>query len=411
LPGNGGKLIGNYLTGQHKTDWQVYWDNGRQSSNPKDYYVEYDGGNNFYCSTGRAYWLLKKGDWTVNDSVSTAPLENMEVAIPLTQGVGYYLITNPYDRTIPWSSIASYNAITDLIRTWTGNGWTNSSDFEPYVGYLFFNGKNNSAIKIPFTPTAVGQTSGTSIDGDGWTVNMTVRSGRIQDRTVSFGVSKRASDGMDDLEQRKPRGLGKSPEAYFDRPEWDRVYSEFSTDIRPGVGELEEWDVKLRTVDRQEVHLDFAGIELVPEGLSVYLIDESRAKSVDLRASPQYSFVPTSRVNSISILVGNPSLIARKVESIVPTEFELLSNYPNPFNLSTTIPVAIARPSDVSVDVYNILGQRVKQVFRGNLTPGRYYFEWEGKDETGKDVSSGIYLCRFAGDQDTNLSRKMVLTK
>jgi len=99
--------------------------------------------------------------------------------------------------------------------------------------------------------------------------------------------------------------------------------------------------------------------------------------------------------------------------SALPKSFSLSQNFPNPFNPSTTIKYDIpeGKQVHVSLKVYNVRGQLVKDlVNKKNCPAGNYFVFWDGKDESGLPVSSGIYFYRLlAGDFVT--TRKMVLLK
>ena len=73
------------------------------------------------------------------------------------------------------------------------------------------------------------------------------------------------------------------------------------------------------------------------------------------------------------------------------TRTELLGNYPNPFNPSTTISYALKDNAPVELLIYNLKGQKVKTLVRETQSSGRYHVIWNGRDETGRAVSSGVY--------------------
>ena len=82
-----------------------------------------------------------------------------------------------------------------------------------------------------------------------------------------------------------------------------------------------------------------------------------------------------------------------------PTRFYLTQNYPNPFNFATTILYELPNTSLVKLEVYNILGQKVKILVDENKEAGFYRLIWNGRSDEGFLVTSGIYLFRFkAGD-------------
>ncbi len=69
-----------------------------------------------------------------------------------------------------------------------------------------------------------------------------------------------------------------------------------------------------------------------------------------------------------------------------------VSNFPNPFNSSTSISVALPEAGEVDIEVYNILGQTVRRLFRGYRPAGVYQLAWDGRDEDGRAAASGVYL-------------------
>jgi hypothetical protein len=98
-------------------------------------------------------------------------------------------------------------------------------------------------------------------------------------------------------------------------------------------------------------------------------------------------------------------------------EFDLRQNYPNPLNSLTTIPFIIDQkqpqansPVHITLSVYNVLGQKVRTLLDQKKSPGIYQISWDGKDETGKDVASGIYLYKLSS-KDITLTRKMLLLR
>ena len=95
----------------------------------------------------------------------------------------------------------------------------------------------------------------------------------------------------------------------------------------------------------------------------------------------------------------------------VPETFFTLSNYPNPFNASTRIVLDIPFPTAVTVEVYNVFGQKVIRLIEGRTYPaGRYEIQWDAKDDSGRTVASGIYSIRLRADAHT-ISKKVVIAE
>ena len=95
-------------------------------------------------------------------------------------------------------------------------------------------------------------------------------------------------------------------------------------------------------------------------------------------------------------------------ETITPTAFALGANYPNPFNPTTTIPLAVpAGASNVDLTIYNVLGQPMRQLWTGTLPAGEHELTWDGRDAQGLPVAAGVYVYRLKVDEQTR-TRKMV---
>ncbi|MCK4641081.1 MAG: T9SS type A sorting domain-containing protein [Candidatus Marinimicrobia bacterium] len=111
--------------------------------------------------------------------------------------------------------------------------------------------------------------------------------------------------------------------------------------------------------------------------------------------------------------VENPPLGVVKIddEVVVPERFVLEQNFPNPFNPTTEIRFSIQRSDNVTLTVYNMLGQMVTKAVYNNLQVGQYTYMWNGTDMHGNSVASGVYFYELqAGNQFRDI-KKMVLMK
>jgi len=88
----------------------------------------------------------------------------------------------------------------------------------------------------------------------------------------------------------------------------------------------------------------------------------------------------------------------------------LFQNYPNPFNPTTTIKFASAQTGRVDISIYNVQGQRVRQLVSETRQPGIHTVTWDGRSDLGQQVASGVYFCRLQLQSFTQV-KKMVILK
>ncbi len=102
--------------------------------------------------------------------------------------------------------------------------------------------------------------------------------------------------------------------------------------------------------------------------------------------------------------------IKNQPELQIPGEWQLSQNYPNPFNNETLIDYQVTRISHIKIEIFNMMGQRLKMLVNENKIPGIYKISWDGKDDQGGLVGSGIYLYRMAAGDFTAV-KKLVLVQ
>ena len=85
-------------------------------------------------------------------------------------------------------------------------------------------------------------------------------------------------------------------------------------------------------------------------------------------------------------------------ESGLPETFNLAQNYPNPFNPTTTIAYSVPERSYISIDVFNVLGQRVRTLINREQPAGTYTIIWDGADDRGTALATGVYLYRLTAE-------------
>jgi len=106
-----------------------------------------------------------------------------------------------------------------------------------------------------------------------------------------------------------------------------------------------------------------------------------------------------------------PWMLTPAAEQTLPVAFqdELLQNFPNPFNPSTTVEYSVSHEDIVEITILNIQGRKVRTLVNQNTVPGRYRAVWDGRDDKGNAVASGVYLCRLQIGSYASVKKMLML--
>ena len=98
------------------------------------------------------------------------------------------------------------------------------------------------------------------------------------------------------------------------------------------------------------------------------------------------------------------------VKSDIPFVYKLEGNYPNPFNPATTIEFSLPGKSHVEIEIFDLLGRKVRILVKGDYTAGYHHVTWDGFDGNGFPAASGVYLYRMTAEGFTE-TRKLSLIR
>lgn len=145
-------------------------------------------------------------------------------------------------------------------------------------------------------------------------------------------------------------------------------------------------------------------------------------------ATPEYMEAPTvlahrgrawftwadPRIEGLNVFIGSyvylPTDVDDSDDDLIPAIYHLSQNYPNPFNPSTTITFSLPRSTQARLVVYNLLGQEVIKLADSRFVAGEHTVVWDGKNQAGDRVTSGVYFYRLTTEQFSE-QKKMVLIK
>jgi len=156
-----------------------------------------------------------------------------------------------------------------------------------------------------------------------------------------------------------------------------------------------------------EESIYYAQLPVIPIGETLYIYF-----SVIDNKTGQTEYYPNISANRyFEYKYGDITLSASEDVKIIPSEFELKQNYPNPFNSETKIIFNLPVKSNVKLEIFNILGQKVRILIDNSIiNAGKHILYWDGLNNNGNKVASGVYIYRMIAGKYTK-SKKMVLIK
>jgi hypothetical protein len=171
------------------------------------------------------------------------------------------------------------------------------------------------------------------------------------------------------------------------------------TDVDSVVGNLPKGWLIVHNYVKGVLKIAMAGITPLTDGTLATINLNLKNKSVkfSVSGSAKLNANLNSQINSFTV-------------QAVPGQFGLSQNYPNPFNPSTVIQYQLAQDSHVGLTIYDILGQKIKTLVSGMQQAGYYNITWDGTNNSGNKVASGIYIYRLQAGNFTK-TLKMNLLK
>ena len=372
-------------------------------------------------SPGKAFWLIVRDpDKLIDTGAGTTVRTDREFDINLEPGWNY--IGNPFKFPIPQDKITRQSD--DPLNLWFYDTmWKHyTEELKPFEGYAVFNVDttevdilqiNPDLSNVQRTSTKQGRRAGQDA---AWSIRILAQSQGLRDVETVAAVASSASAAWDRLDRPEPPLVpGDYVSVYFAHPEWKKATARYSTDTRPLPQDGAVWPVEIVTARRDQVHLTFEGLSGVPAGYEVWLVDEVLGIRQDLRQTDTYTVVGGGRRDPrpLKLVVGRPGFVEGEVQAAqeLPERFELYPNFPNPFNPSTTIRYGVPEASVVTLVVYDILGRQVALLERGQEQEAGYHaMIWDGRDDAGKQVASGVYFVRMQAGRFVQ-TQKMVLVK
>ena len=364
--------------------------------------------------TGQAYWFKHIYENPVpfsSDSGMAIPLDPYIIELK----TGWNMVGSPF--AFPVEVSADPNEVSALYffgDSTNRDGWSlQEYRMDPWAGYAVYTELDSATIELLPFPIEDQENSTNRIAGEGWTIALSAESERYIDKSMVIGRHRNAKDvkdGMDiPLLPSVSKGLSVALSLDNDT-RFDHSSDIRSTDEQNGVWSLSVYS----SSDPGPVEFSAVANGLIPPEISVAVLDiQTRKIYQDVLVNP---FTIDDRLKlgyELKFVAGDPAYVESmllEILSQIPSEFALGQNYPNPFNPITRLDYLLPRRSDVSIRVYNMLGQEIITLLRQEQPYGKYSVSWNGLDKYGKQVASGVYFTEL---KSRNIRRvtKMLLLK
>lgn len=388
LPGNNNRPISAFMEGKPGSDWIAFHDTGED----ENYLIEYDGSATFNFVPGRAFWVLSRNGLTIERTEDAVPLSDSNTyTIPLHPG--WNIISNPFEVPINWSDVQALNTINDPL--WDYNGsFSQTNTFQPYSGYYYYNRDNRSSLSIPY-PNGVSLSKPSAPPADPLHgVYLSIERDTAVLSHAKFAVLDLA---VDNIEQYSI----KAPPADFEEASIRIIHPENKKALHRHVEYLsdEGFEVHLRVSLPQERTYTLAVVPTKDlEDREMVLIQNRTGKRIAVSKSYRVNVSTSKGDEHYTLLIGTRNFVEEAASRYMPEAITLSQNYPNPFNPSTIIEYSIPenyRGAHAVLEIFNILGQRVRTLVHDYHTAGFYVVQWDARDDQGAAVPSGMYIYRL----------------
>ncbi|MBK7377689.1 MAG: choice-of-anchor D domain-containing protein [Ignavibacteriales bacterium] len=404
LPGAGGINLEEIMNGVNGEDWVAFLDNGLS----EDYYTEYaNSPNDFVFKPGNGFWVSSKDSINFDMPISSVPVDSQYYySIPLAADK-WNIISNPFEKIIPWSNIENANNISAAnytLRYWNGSSYSEESNLAAYQGYYVFNFPPVSGgLKIPYVNNNLAKPLKKELTYQEF--NITVNRNGKQYSKITAGVTQDGKEGFDDFDIMSPPGFFFDTRLLIFNEKLETSYKWLSKDYRKEIGEGQIFSLNLSTIAGSDIELSSEGVKQF-ENYEIYLIDKRLFTLYNMKETPSIKLHMLHSQNSYELVIGTSEFIEKIKKDLLPKEFLLYQNYPNPFNPATVIRFSIPIDTKLSVNVYNILGEKVRALINNeSYLQGFYEVEFDGSE-----LASGVYIYRIETDKFTDV-KKMILIK
>lgn len=359
---------------------------------------------------GEGYFIISKTAANIGFGTVTSPNYTQSNPFSLVLKKGFNLIGNPYTVPINWTDVKSGFAGVGELKIYQNGSYSNlaaNAELGVFEGGFVFSDADVT-VPVKFKTTTGGRVAGQAIGSDlgdqEWIVPIKLNQGDVTFNFGGIGMSEKASNSYDGLDDFAPPSLFERQEIKFAHPE--HFMKNFARDVVPTQNEY-EWVFNVDTEIDETAELKWDNVAFGNNSNELYLLDVSRQIIIDMRSESQYSF-DAGTSSMFKIYFG------KDLKSKVKPEGVFLGNaFPNPSNKLVNIPFTVSGSENyhVRLEVYDMMGKKVTTLVDKELKSGYYSTVWDV--ELNGSVN-GLYTYRLlvsANGKSETYTKKVIVNK
>jgi len=348
------------------------------------------------------------GGWNLIASPFTSGTAKNDIRILQTGNQTVYTIEEATNAGLVQRSIYKFNNSTTSYDTTTA--------LAAWDGHWFFT--NTTGLEIRYDLPSDGfvpenkEKNGIESTTDNWLATISATINGVTDKFLGFGTNVSATNGFDprfDMAKAPASPSPNSVQTWFQVTGWSAYTERFAADVRTpySIDPEKSWSFKVTSNASGLIKLSWAEIlQQIPQEIrnnhKFFLSGYGISTPVNMLIATQYEF--NAVAGSAYTFVINSSPVGIDDEAM-NLDFRLAQNYPNPFNPSTTISFSIKEAGQVTLKVYDILGNEVTTLVNDIKQPGRYDVRFEAAS-----LPSGTYFYKLVQGKNSEI-KKLILLK
>ncbi len=346
---------------------------------------------------GKALYLITRDSLSLDASqLQTVPTTgNWEIAVEN----GWNLIANPFPFSVDWNEVTKNWPLVPILYDYTGSGWTISNRLEPFKGYAV-NLQGQTTLSIPPVQSTLAKTA--PLFSLQWSINLSAQSEGFKDLFNLVGqLNSRQTAKRWYFPE--PPVIGSYVSLYFEGTQGEHL----TADLRSKASNGYRFPFFVEWNTGRPVYINVT-VDSLPKGWGWQVV--SLNNRLMYNAPPIKLEEPQNR---LCLLVGTTDFLRQETQNFlpVPKQFKLNQNYPNPFNQTTHIKFQLPESDRLTIQIFDITGRVVKTlVQQATFEAGYHKLRWDGNNQNGLPVASGIYFLYLNG-QKFSAVKKLILQK